>query len=106
MIPLWHFKPYIDRSGSLPVTPATIPMKWAENQTHDATLRCACCDRLLKGSHRWVEVVNGGSDVAVPGSDPDVQDAGYMGCFPVGETCARRHFGDATHPSDKIGPLQ
>ena len=78
-------------------TAATIPMKWSE---HGGNLeRCACCGRKLRGNPRFVEVINGGSDVAAPGLDPDQTDPGYMGFFPVGAGCAKKHFPGFTHAS-------
>lgn len=73
-------------------TAALIPMKWAEEKREDDELRCACCDRAIKGAPQYVEVINGGDDVAAPGLGPDPDDPGYMGAFPVGPTCARKHF--------------
>lgn len=74
-------------------TAATIPMKWAEDQSHQGSMDyCACCGRKLTGKRLYVEVINGGSDVAAPGLGPDTNDPGYMGCFAVGATCATKHF--------------
>lgn len=80
-------------------TAAIIPMKWAENPTHDNVLRCACCNRKITGKHRWVEVIDGGRSVASPGLGADQNDAGYMGSFPVGNHCARKHFAGFTSES-------
>ena len=78
---------------------ATTPMKWPVSQRHDDKLRCACCDREIKGRAKWVEVINGGCDVASPGLDPDTSDSGYMGFFAVGPTCAKKWFQGFTHES-------
>ena len=80
-------------------TAATIPMKWAENPSHPGSmLHCACCGKKLAGKPLYVEVINGGADVAAPGLWPDTSDAGYMGFFPVGRSCARKHFSGFTFP--------
>jgi hypothetical protein len=74
-------------------TAATIPMKWAEDSSRQGGMDfCACCGRKLKGKRLFVEVINGGADIAAPGLGPDTSDAGYMGCFAVGPSCARKHF--------------
>jgi hypothetical protein len=70
---------------------ATVPMVWADRH-QGSTEHCAACGRKLSGTPQWVEVIDGGSSVAAPGLDPDTTDAGYMGWFPVGPECARRHF--------------
>ena len=75
------------------MTAATIPMKWAEDKGFAGSMEhCACCGRKLTSKPMFVEVINGGSDVAAPGLGPDTNDSGYMGYFPVGRTCARKHF--------------
>jgi hypothetical protein len=77
-------------------TSAMIPMKWAASKTNDEKLRCVCCDREIKGVARFVEVIDGGSSVANPGLGPDTCDSGYMGFFPVGPGCAKKHFAGFT----------
>lgn len=69
----------------------TTPMIWADRR-HDDKERCVCCGKPLKGQVAWVEVINGGNDVAHPDEKPDQNDPGYMGLHPVGVTCARKHF--------------
>lgn len=52
---------------------------------------CERCGRGVKaGAGWWIEVVNGGSSVARPGSVVDVNDPGYMGCYILGSECAKR----------------
>lgn len=75
----------------------TIPMKWADDLQHDHTIRCSCCNRIIKGKFKWVEVIDGGATVVKPGSNPDINDAGYMGFHRVGNTCAKKHFAGFTH---------
>ena len=71
----------------------TMPMRWAENRDYSGSLdHCACCGRKLKGSAMWIEVIDGGATVAAPGLSPDINDSGYMGFYPVGSTCAKKHF--------------
>lgn len=79
-------------------TAAVMPMKWAKIATDGAQDRCACCGKVIKGKRRYVEVINGGADVAAPGLGPDESDAGYMGFFPVGMSCAKNHFPGFSHP--------
>jgi hypothetical protein len=47
-------------------TMTSIPMRWADEKRNDDKLRCACCDREIKGRHKWVEVIDGGASVADP----------------------------------------
>ena len=72
----------------------TTPMVWADDPTRDDKERCAVCGKEVKGDiRRFIEVIDGGGLVARPGSNPDVEDPGYMGFFPVGPTCAKRFKG-------------
>lgn len=71
---------------------AIMPMKWADDLINDIHERCACCSKVITGKPYWVEVINGGADVAAPGLGPDTEDGGYMGFYPVGVSCARKHF--------------
>jgi hypothetical protein len=73
-------------------TAATTPMKWSDKGTNGSMEHCSCCGRRLTGQPVWVEVIDGGSSVAAPGLDPDTNDPGYMGFFPVGRACGRKHF--------------
>lgn len=80
------------------MTAATIPMKWADDPSHPGSmLHCACCGKAIKGKAVYVEVIDGGFSVAAPGLGPDTNDAGYMGFFPVGPGCAKKHFRGFTH---------
>lgn len=78
-------------------TAATIPMKWSGKDTNGSQEHCSCCGRKLTGDPLFVEVIDGGASVAVPGLGPDESDPGYMGFFPVGKSCARKHFAGFTH---------
>ena len=79
------------------MTAATIPMKWSKNGTNGSMEHCACCGRKLTGKPQYVEVIAGGGQVAAPGLDPDQSDPGYMGFFPVGASCAKKHFRGFTY---------
>lgn len=74
------------------MTAALIPMKWADNLINDDKQRCVCCNKVITGQPRYIEVINGGGDVAAPGLGPDTDDGGYMGLYPVGRACAKKHF--------------
>ncbi len=80
-------------------TAAMIPMKWSGKDTNGSIEHCVCCGRKLTGTPVYVEVIDGGGQVAAPGLDPDQTDAGYMGFFPVGRHCAKKHFRGYTHDS-------
>jgi len=80
-------------------TAAMIPMRWSDARTSGSTEHCACCGRRLTGRPVYVEVIDGGGQVAAPGLDPDQADAGYMGFFPIGRSCAKKHFRGFTHDS-------
>lgn len=69
-----------------------IPMKWSESGTIPSEEHCAACGRKLKDNPVFVEVIDGGDQVAAPGSNPDQNDPGYMGFFPVGPSCAKKYF--------------
>jgi len=79
---------------------AIIPMVWSETDTNGSMEHCAACGRRLQGKRRMVEVIDGGDSVAAPCFEPDTTDAGYMGFFPVGPECARKHFLGFTHDID------
>lgn len=90
---LWMPAMTIDRH----YTPAVIPMKWSDTGTNGSMEHCACCGRKLRSPPVYVEVISGGSLIAAPGLDPDQNDSGYMGFFPVGRSCANKHFRGYTH---------
>lgn len=77
----------------------TIPMKWSNESTNGSLEHCACCGRKLTSAPVYVEVINGGSQVATPGLNPDQNDPGYMGFFAIGRSCAKRYFRGYTHNS-------
>ena len=52
---------------------------------------CYVCGRKLGANPLYFEVIEGGDLRLQNGTEYDVQsDAGYMGCFPVGSTCANK----------------
>ena len=77
-------------------TAAIIPMKWAD-KNQGSMEHCACCGRKLTSEPVFVEVIDGGGQVAAPGLGTDESDSGYMGFFPVGPSCAKRYFRGYTH---------
>lgn len=76
---------------------AIIDMVWSEEDTNGALDYCAACGKKISGKVRMVEVINGGCHVAAPGLGVNTNDSGYMGFFPVGPSCAKRHFKGFTH---------
>ncbi len=64
----------------------------------EGTESCAICGRPVKvgassplhSEHpHWAVVIDGGSNWG--DADSDENDGGYMGCWPVGNDCHRRH---------------
>lgn len=52
---------------------------------------CVQCGRKVGADAWYVEVIKGGDIRLQDGSEYDVaSDAGYMGCYPVGNECAKR----------------
>ena len=49
---------------------------------------CVQCGRKVGADAWYVEVVNGG-DIRLQDGSEAVRDAGYMGCYPVGNECAK-----------------
>jgi hypothetical protein len=62
---------------------------WAEPKSNvEGGAYCVQCGRKT-GSNPWyVEVIDGG-DIRLQDGTEAVQDAGYMGCYPVGNECAK-----------------
>jgi hypothetical protein len=83
---------------------AIIPMVWGNKEADGSMEHCAACGKKLRGKRRMVEVINGGCSVAAPGLGPDTTDAGYMGFYPVGPECARKHFRGFTHDCYEFQP--
>ena len=72
-------------------------MKWSDKEQRGTASHCSCCGRKLKGNVFYVEVIDGGGQVAAPGLNPDQNDPGYMGFHPVGSSCEKKHFKGYTH---------
>lgn len=52
---------------------------------------CYVCGRKLGANPLFFEVINGGDLRLQDGTEYDIaSDNGYMGCFPVGTTCAHK----------------
>jgi hypothetical protein len=53
---------------------------------------CAICGKGVKETAKtlWVLVMGGGG-VFAPADQEDPEDPGYMGFFPLGPACARKH---------------
>ena len=83
--------------------------RYAENEERVSTdeTACAICGRGIKRSEeRWyAEVVDGGSRFARVDEHADPNSPGYMGCFPVGPSCAKLFpAGYLSEPSVKVQP--
>ena len=50
---------------------------------------CVQCGRLVGATAWYVEVINGG-EIRLQDGTEAIQDAGYMGCYPVGNECAKK----------------
>jgi hypothetical protein len=50
---------------------------------------CIQCGRKVGANPWFVEVIDGGSIRLQDGTEADVNHAGYMGCWPVGNECAK-----------------
>jgi len=68
-----------------------IPMIWADDRFGD-DFCCHCNKSINLKTALWVEVVDGGNSVCVPGTG-DKDDDGYMGWFPIGSTCQNKFKG-------------
>jgi hypothetical protein len=50
---------------------------------------CVQCGRKVGANPWFVEIINGGDIRLQDGAEADHNDAGYMGCWPVGNECAK-----------------
>lgn len=51
---------------------------------------CVQCGRKMGKNGWFVEIINGGEIRLQDGTEHDIaNDAGYMGCWPVGNECAK-----------------
>jgi hypothetical protein len=76
------------------MTTAKKPKPFSYDRSREAAFTatsqpCACCGRkvVTAEARHHVHVINGG---AAYGGPEDTDDAGDMGWFPVGATCAKR----------------
>ncbi len=77
--------------------PKEPPRPFSGSRYHENTERagdadtCAVCGRAIEESEaaQWAEVVDGGARFARRDENADTSDAGSMGCWAVGATCAR-----------------
>lgn len=52
---------------------------------------CVQCGRKVGKNAYWVEIIDGGEIRLQDGTQHDIaNDAGYMGCWPVGSECAKQ----------------
>lgn len=51
---------------------------------------CVQCGRKVGADAWYVEMINGGEIRLQDGTEADMNDAGYMGCWPVGNECAKK----------------
>ena len=52
---------------------------------------CNECGRKAGKNPFYIEVVNGGEIRLQDGTEADVNDAGYMGFWPIGSECAKKY---------------
>jgi hypothetical protein len=50
---------------------------------------CVQCGRKVGANPWFVEVIDGGSIRLQDGTEADMTDAGYMGCYAIGNECAK-----------------
>jgi hypothetical protein len=50
---------------------------------------CVQCGRKVGADAWYVELIDGGEIRLQDGTEADVNDAGYMGCWAVGNECAK-----------------
>ena len=51
---------------------------------------CVQCGRKVGANAWYVEVINGGEIRLQDGTEANINDAGYMGCYAVGNECAKK----------------
>jgi len=52
---------------------------------------CAVCGRHIKDAKYWLTFVGGSLETVAMYRDADPDDAGYMGCYPIGPDCLRNN---------------
>lgn len=58
--------------------------------SHAGNNYCVVCNRKVGESPLWLGVVNGGEVWDYRLGEPDLNDSGYMGHYPVGSECAKK----------------
>lgn len=66
-------------------------MKWGIRD-YDDKVRCHHCNKVITGTPKWIEVIDGGATVISSDEIPDVTDSGYMGFYEIGVGCAKKYF--------------
>lgn len=66
------------------------PAPFHEGIHKDGAERCVVCGRKVGKKSYLVEVIDGGDIREQDGTEADTEDAGYMGCWPVGSECAKK----------------
>jgi len=56
----------------------------------DSESRCCVCGRKTKENSLYMEVVDGGNIREQDGTEADIYDPGYMGCWSIGSECAKK----------------
>ena len=59
------------------------------NMNSSSEKRCCVCGRKVGKNSWYFEVIDGG-DLRKQDGTEAIQDAGYMGCYPVGSECAKK----------------
>lgn len=62
-----------------------------ERYGHGVNYPCVVCGRPVSNPKYMVECVNGGVSECVMPETADTSDPGYMGFFPVGPDCLKKH---------------
>lgn len=62
---------------------------YARNSAKAGNDACAICGRFVKDANHFAVVTDGGASWGDEGSDSG--DPGYMGSWPVGNDCHRKH---------------
>ena len=63
--------------------------RFAEPKNADAENSCVECGRTCGNNPWFIEVIDGGIVATNPGLN-DLNDSGYMGCWAVGNECAKK----------------
>jgi hypothetical protein len=64
---------------------------------------CVQCGRKVGADAWYVEVIEGGYIRLQDGSKADMNDAGYMGCYAIGNECAKKFAPNLLFKMGKVG---